>query len=127
MRITSQTFDENARGALLDQPLQSALRNATKKFVDNRYVAMTQVDDWEDRRQRANAIKRETIDHLDRYLQQFTDNVEKVGGVVHWARNAAEAASHWQMLRTRIPQDFWDELRTANLIHPAAPVPSPAP
>ena len=91
MRITSETFDENARGALLDQPLQSALRNATKKFVDNRYSAMIQIDDWEDRRQRANAIKRETIDHLDKYLEQFTGNVEKVGGVVHWARDAVEA------------------------------------
>jgi len=50
-----------------------------------------------------------------------------VASVIPGARNAAEAASHWQMLRTRIPQDFWDELRTANLIHPAAPVPSPAP
>ncbi|HZS47302.1 MAG TPA: LutB/LldF family L-lactate oxidation iron-sulfur protein [Blastocatellia bacterium] len=91
MRITTETFDENARGALLNRPLQAALRHATHKFVDNRRYAITELDDWEDRRQRSNAIKRETIEHLDRYLEEFTTNVEKAGGVVHWAIDSAEA------------------------------------
>src|SRR5215831_4688925 len=93
MKITTDTFDENARGALLNRPLQAALRHATHKFVDNRRYAITEVDDWEDRRQRANAIKRETIEHLDRYLEQFTSNVEKAGGTVHWAKDTAEACA----------------------------------
>src|SRR5215472_8098780 len=88
MKITTDTFDENARGALLNRPLQAALRHATHKFVDNRRYAITEVDDWEDRRQRANAIK-----HLDRYLEQFTSNVEKAGGKVHWAKDTAEACT----------------------------------
>ncbi len=49
-----------------------------------------------------------------------------VASVIPGARNASEAASHWQMLKSKIPTAFWDELRAAGLLHPAAPIPSPA-
>jgi D-threo-aldose 1-dehydrogenase len=49
-----------------------------------------------------------------------------VASVIPGARNAAETTSHRQMLKAKIPAAFWDELRAAGLLHPAAPTPSGA-
>jgi L-lactate dehydrogenase complex protein LldF len=46
---------------------------------------------WEAMRERARAIKAETLLHLDRYLERFVERAEAAGATVHWARDAAEA------------------------------------
>ena len=53
-----------------------------------RKKAIATVDDWEGLRDRARAIKDETLLHLDTYLEQFAANAENAGAVVHWARDA---------------------------------------
>jgi len=85
------TFDRNARAALADGQLRSALRQATTLFGERRREALATAPDWEGARNRARAIKDETLLHLDRYLEQFSANAERAGARVHWARDAAEA------------------------------------
>ena len=46
--------------------------------------------EWETLREKASAIKRHTLTHLDEYLEQFTANAEKNGAIVHWAADASE-------------------------------------
>ena len=46
--------------------------------------------EWEQLRDKASAIKRHTISHLDEYLDQFATNAEKNGCIVHWAKDADE-------------------------------------
>ena len=46
--------------------------------------------EWEQLREKASAIKRHTLSHLDEYLEQFADNAQKNGAIVHWAADAAE-------------------------------------
>ena len=46
--------------------------------------------EWEQLREKASAIKRHTISHLDEYLDQFATNAEKNGCIVHWAKDADE-------------------------------------
>lgn len=89
--LTPETFDQNARDALLDPQLRGALRNLTRVFGERREVALTTVADWEGLRERARAIKEETLVHLDRYLDEFAGNAERAGAQIHWARDAAEA------------------------------------
>ena len=48
------------------------------------------LDEWEQLREKASAIKRHTITHLDEYLDQFATNAEKNGCIVHWAKDAKE-------------------------------------
>lgn len=48
------------------------------------------VPEWEQLRDKASQIKMHTITHLDTYLQQFADNAEKNGAIVHWAEDADE-------------------------------------
>src|SRR5437867_8225182 len=85
------SFDRDARTALADGQLRGALRQATTLFGERRRAALATAPDWEGARDRARAIKDETLEHLDRYLEQFTANAERAGARVHWARDAAEA------------------------------------
>ena len=48
------------------------------------------LDEWEQLRDKASAIKRHTITHLDEYLDQFATAAEKNGVEVHWAKDAQE-------------------------------------
>jgi L-lactate dehydrogenase complex protein LldF len=50
--------------------------------------------DWLAARERAARVKWETINHLDRYLEQFERNVLANGGQVHWAETGAEATQY---------------------------------
>src|SRR5918911_4063739 len=100
--LTAETFDQNARAALGDAQLRDALRNLASTFGERRKVAITTVEDWEGLRERARAVKDETLAHLDEYLAEFADNAERAGARVHWARDAAEAcAAVLRLLRER--------------------------
>ncbi|MGZ8844379.1 MAG: LutB/LldF family L-lactate oxidation iron-sulfur protein, partial [Pyrinomonadaceae bacterium] len=90
-RLTSETFDANARAALNDVQLRGALRHATGLFGKRRLEAANSLDNWEELRSQARAIKDETLLHLDRYLEDFSRNAEAAGAQIHWARDAAEA------------------------------------
>ena len=89
--LSSETFGENAKAALKDVQLRGALRHATSLFGKRRLEAARSLNNWEDLRTRARAIKDEVLLHLDTYLETFVANAEKRGAVVHWARDAAEA------------------------------------
>ncbi|HKX84469.1 MAG TPA: lactate utilization protein B, partial [Pyrinomonadaceae bacterium] len=89
--LTAETFDKNAREALRDPVLHTALRNLADNFVERRKKAIASVDDWEGLREKARAIKEETLLKLDKYLLQFVENAEEAGVKIHWARDGNEA------------------------------------
>jgi L-lactate dehydrogenase complex protein LldF len=84
--------------------------DATEKTADLRHRAVIQkaiatydaavargrlrFADWQNARSHAAAIKWETINHLDRYLEQFERNVLANGGHVFWAETAEDARAH---------------------------------
>ena len=55
-----------------------------------RDVMMGMLPEWEELRELASNIKRHTVTHLADYLEQFSDNLEKRGVIVHWAQDADE-------------------------------------
>jgi len=50
-----------------------------------------ELSDWEELREAGRAIKAHMLEHLDHYLLQLEAAVQKAGGHVHWAQDAAEA------------------------------------
>jgi L-lactate dehydrogenase complex protein LldF len=93
IELQSNEIHEKAKEALGDAHLQEALRSSTLRLYTHRLQAVPQVPGFERLRDRAREIKREVIDHLDYYLEQFADNVERRGGRVHWAATAEEACA----------------------------------
>ncbi|MEW2121444.1 LutB/LldF family L-lactate oxidation iron-sulfur protein [Streptomyces sp. NPDC005474] len=84
-------FPEAARAALADTRLRANLRRATGTIRDRRLAAVAELDDWEDLRETAAAVKRRTLRHIDRHLLRLEETVTAAGGTVHWAADAAEA------------------------------------
>lgn len=48
------------------------------------------IPEWEQLRDMASSIKTHTLSQLDVYLEQFAENAEKNGVIVHWAKDAEE-------------------------------------
>jgi L-lactate dehydrogenase complex protein LldF len=46
--------------------------------------------EWEELRRLSSEIKRHTITHLDKYVEQFAQQAEANGVIVHWAKDAQE-------------------------------------
>jgi L-lactate dehydrogenase complex protein LldF len=76
---------------LADAHLREAYRSSTLRLYDHRREALREVPGWERLRERAQAIKREAMEHLDYYLEQFADNAKRRGVQVHWADTGEEA------------------------------------
>jgi L-lactate dehydrogenase complex protein LldF len=91
MEISKIQFKKNSSIALNDQNLRKALRNVTDRFRAAMIQATKEVREWEDLRNQAREIKKETIEHLDMYLEMLEENVTKAGGKVHWAKDGDEA------------------------------------
>ncbi|MER3445674.1 MAG: iron-sulfur cluster-binding protein [Candidatus Dadabacteria bacterium] len=86
-------FEIDSASALKNQNLQKALRNATDRFRAIRERATGEIKDWEDLRRRAREIKKNTIEHIDQYLEILEESIKKAGGTIHWARDGNEACS----------------------------------
>jgi L-lactate dehydrogenase complex protein LldF len=90
-RIGTTDIHARVRAALKDAHLQEAYRSSTLRLYTHRLQAVSEVPGFERLRDRAQALKRQVMEHLDYYLAQFADNVERRGGHVHWAASAEEA------------------------------------
>ncbi|MEU5691031.1 LutB/LldF family L-lactate oxidation iron-sulfur protein [Actinosynnema sp. NPDC020468] len=89
--LGSPKFPDAARTALADTQLRRNLRHATTTIRERRSRAVAEVPDWERLRRAGEAIKNDVLARLDEHLVRLEESVVARGGVVHWARDAAEA------------------------------------
>ena len=85
MHTQTQPFDQRIDVALHDVGLQRAMSGSLPGFMAMRGRVVAQMPDWEELRTRANAIKRETIENLPRYLDQLEAAITARGGKVYRA------------------------------------------
>ena len=85
------SFPEAARATLQDAQLRRNLGKATSTIRAKRLAAISELDDWEALRTAGSAIKARTMATLPEQLVRLEESVQRAGGVVHWARDAAEA------------------------------------
>lgn len=73
--------------------LPVSVRKATGKFLGTRQAVVDVFGNerWQALRQAGHDIRLHTLTHLDYYLTRLEEKVGDAGGVVHWARDAAEA------------------------------------
>jgi L-lactate dehydrogenase complex protein LldF len=84
-------FPEAARGALANTQLRANVRLATATIRARRAEVVDELPDWEELRDAASALKDKALHDLDGVLLWLEASVVRAGGVVHWARDAAEA------------------------------------
>ena len=84
-------FPQAAHDALANQQLRRNLWVATHTIRAKRAAVVGERADWEELREAGRALKDRVLRHLDDYLLQFEEAVERAGGTVHWARDGEEA------------------------------------
>src|SRR5947209_6830727 len=89
--LTSPAFKENAKGALADPQLQSALHGVEPGVVGGRRATVEKLPEFQALRNSARDIKNHTLAHLDLYLHEFEQKCTAAGGHVHYAVSAEEA------------------------------------
>jgi len=88
---TSPQFKDNARRALADVNLQTALKVVEVNFIARRQEVADRLPEFEALRDSARDIKNHTLAHLDLYLDAYEQRVTAQGGKVHYAVDADEA------------------------------------
>ena len=86
-----RTFPKAAEWKLRDTQMRRNLKHATTTIRNKRDMRVEETPDWEELRLAAESIKRYTMSHLPELLEQLEANVTARGGIVHWAKDAAEA------------------------------------
>jgi L-lactate dehydrogenase complex protein LldF len=74
-----------------DAQLRKNVRHATEVIQAKRARVVGEMPDWQQLREAGKQIREHTMRYLDTYLEEFEANCTRAGGVVHWARDAAEA------------------------------------
>ena len=91
MNADPRAFRASAQEALGDAKLRGALGRLKTHFALKRQEAAERYGDFEGLREAGRAIRDHAIANLDTLLETFERNVIARGGMVHWARDAAEA------------------------------------
>ena len=94
MQPKTKDFKSGAADALQNPRIQENLLGLYNGFHAARIAAADATPDWEAMRDLARQVKAHTIDNLDYYLDLAATNVEKAGGKVFFAKDAAAASAY---------------------------------
>jgi len=86
-------FPEAALPILRNAQLRKNVAHATDVIQAKRAVLVAEKADWQQLRSAAASIRSNVLENLTAYLEEFESRCTAAGGVVHWARDAAEARS----------------------------------
>jgi L-lactate dehydrogenase complex protein LldF len=100
MSTAAQRFLQDAAVKSADLVHREIIRRGMDSYDAAHLRGRARIQDWEAARQRCQEIKREAINHLDRYLLQFEEKVIAHGGHVFWAADAQEACDYISKVAT---------------------------
>lgn len=89
--VLAPPFPEAALPVLRDTQLRKNVAHATDVIQAKRARLVAEKTDWQELRTAAASIRDHALANLGIYLEEFEAHCTAAGGVVHWARHAAEA------------------------------------
>jgi L-lactate dehydrogenase complex protein LldF len=101
-QTAAQRFLQDAAVKSADLVHREIIQRGMDSYDVAHLKGRARIKDWEAARQKCQEIKREAINHLDRYLLQFEEKVIARGGHVFWAANSEEACTYVKNLATRL-------------------------
>ena len=87
-------FRASATKLTADLRHRALIRTSLKGYEKNRDEKRADFQSWELARQAAAEAKWEAVNHLDKYLLEFVDNLNKRGSKVFWASTAEDARNY---------------------------------
>lgn len=91
MKIGNEKFKDNVNKQMEDTFMRGAVAGAQERLRTRRLDAAEELGDWEEWRSHGEEIRQHTLDHLDYYLQELSENLQKRGGHVFFAATAEDA------------------------------------
>ncbi|MDY0404391.1 LutB/LldF family L-lactate oxidation iron-sulfur protein [Virgibacillus sp. 179-BFC.A HS] len=98
IKISDKPYESRVEEGLENDFMRQAVASAQGRFRDGRQAQADELGNWEDWRTLGAEIRTHTIENLDYYLQQLSDNVSKRGGNVFFAQTAEEANAYIQSI-----------------------------
>ncbi|MGH2944655.1 MAG: LUD domain-containing protein, partial [Solirubrobacteraceae bacterium] len=89
--MSGEGFPKAAAAALADAQLRRNVGRATATIRAKRAAVVAELPDWQELRDAGAAIKARAMATLPEQLERLEASVTRAGGVVHWARDGAEA------------------------------------
>lgn len=99
MKIGDGPFHESVHEELKNSFMRGAIASAQDGLRDKKIQATSEdpdLEDWEEWRKAGEEIRRHTIENLDFYLEQFSDQFAERGGHIFFAKTAEEANRYIQ-------------------------------
>lgn len=90
----SEQFHHDADAITRDLRHRELIQSALGKYTVARKSKQDRFQNWGAAREAASLIKWEGVNHLDRYLSQFADNIAARGTKVFWASTGDEARDY---------------------------------
>lgn len=88
---TAPPFPMIAGELVRDAQMRKNVRHATEVIQNKRARVVEERRDWQALREAGKQLRAHALRNMDLYLDQFERNCTRAGGIVHWARDAAEA------------------------------------
>ncbi|UOE94968.1 LutB/LldF family L-lactate oxidation iron-sulfur protein [Alkalihalobacillus sp. LMS39] len=91
MKISEEKFFGRVDKGLENSFMRNAMVSAQERLKNKKLDAQEELGNWEEWRNLAEEIRQHTLENLDYYLDELTENVVKQGGHVFFAQTAEEA------------------------------------
>ncbi|WP_221566930.1 LutB/LldF family L-lactate oxidation iron-sulfur protein [Alkalihalobacillus sp. TS-13] len=91
IKIGDRKFPERVNTGLGNAFMRGAVQSAQGRLRDGRLNAAEELGDWEEWRNLGEEIRKHTLQNLDYYLEQLSENVARQGGHVYFAETAEDA------------------------------------
>jgi len=90
MKNAAINFNSQVTVKLADVKLQYALARLQSRFVEGRAAVIGEIDDLQETRTAAAAIRDRVLNNLEQWLLQFEQQATARGAIVHWAESGAD-------------------------------------
>jgi len=91
MKISDDKFFDRVDKGVNNTFMRSAVASAQERMQGKRLAATEELGNWEEWRKLGEEIRTHTLENLDYYLEQLSENVVKRGGHVFFASTKEEA------------------------------------
>ena len=94
IQISNKPYEERVKNGLNDTFMRNSVSSAQERLKTGRVRSEKGLGNWEDWRSLGEEIRKHTIDNLDYYLEELSNQVVKRGGNVFFAHTAEEATDY---------------------------------
>ncbi len=94
LKTSELSFDERVKNAKKDKFMRASVAKAQDAQFEKRTRAREQLGHWNEWRELGEQIRQHAVKHLPDYLEEFSENVQKNGGHVYFAKTDADATAY---------------------------------